>query len=112
MDSAKTMSATIRESLRRMPVLWRFIAPPKIHFDTSSQYWEERYARGGTSGAGSYGRLAQFKADVINGHVRAHNVARVVELGCGDGNQLSLAQYPSYLGLDVSSTAVQACKAK
>jgi hypothetical protein len=28
-------------------------------------YWQERYAEGGTSGAGSYGRLALFKAEVI-----------------------------------------------
>ena len=31
----------------------------------SQSYWKERYAKGGTLGAGSYGRLAQFKSEVI-----------------------------------------------
>ena len=33
-----------------------------------------------------------------------------MEFGCGDGNQLSLADYPSYVGLDVSKTAVRLCQ--
>jgi hypothetical protein len=36
-------------------------------------------------------------------------VESVVEFGCGDGNQLSLATYPRYIGLDVSATAVKLC---
>jgi len=32
----------------------------------SNKYWEERYAKGGNSGKGSYGKSAIFKADVIN----------------------------------------------
>jgi len=31
----------------------------------------------------------------------------VIEFGCGDGNQLRLAQYPRYLGIDVSEAAVE-----
>ena len=34
----------------------------------------------------------------------------IVEFGCGDGNQLALAEYPSYVGLDVSRTAIGLCK--
>ncbi|MCE2483437.1 MAG: class I SAM-dependent methyltransferase [Alphaproteobacteria bacterium] len=34
----------------------------------------------------------------------------MIEFGCGDGRQLRLAAYPSYLGLDVSPTAVQLCR--
>ena len=34
----------------------------------------------------------------------------VVEFGCGDGNQLSLADYPRYVGLDVSRTAIGLCQ--
>ncbi len=34
----------------------------------------------------------------------------VIELGCGDGNQLPLAAYPQYIGLDVSKTAIELCK--
>jgi len=33
----------------------------------------------------------------------------VIEFGCGDGNQLSLADYPAYIGLDVSETAIKLC---
>ena len=33
-----------------------------------------------------------------------------MEFGCGDGNQLSLADYPRYVGLDVSRTAIGLCQ--
>ena len=32
----------------------------------SKRYWEKRYAQNKTSGTGSYGKLAKFKADIIN----------------------------------------------
>jgi SAM-dependent methyltransferase len=80
-----------------------------IVFPSSRQYWEARYAGEGTSGKGSYGKLAAFKAEVLNGLVAAEGVRRVVEFGCGDGAQLSLAEYPEYVGLDVSPTAVALC---
>jgi hypothetical protein len=41
--------------------------------------------------------------------VKDNDVRTVVEFGCGDGSQLRLASYPSYLGLDVSPTAVGRC---
>ncbi len=78
----------------------------------SSKYWESRYAAGGNSGEGSYGRLAEFKADFLNNFTRDHDVLTAIELGCGDGNQLSMLKYPNYLGLDVSPTAVKICKRK
>ncbi len=78
-------------------------------FRGSARYWEERYAKGGTSGAGSYGAKAQWKADLVNDWVREFAVTSVVDLGCGDGNQLTLAHYPRYLGLDRSATAVRHC---
>lgn len=31
-------------------------------FSGSASYWENRYVRGGNSGAGSYNRLSEFKA--------------------------------------------------
>ena len=79
-------------------------------FVTSGSYWEARYAAGATSGTGSYDVLAQFKADVLNRFVRQQAVTSVIELGCGDGNQLSLADYPSYVGFDVAPSAVQRCR--
>jgi len=79
-------------------------------FPGSAAYWDKRYVRRGNSGAGSYGRLAEFKAEVLNRFVREQNVQTVIEFGCGDGNQLSLACYPHYIGVDVSPTAVSLCQ--
>jgi len=79
-------------------------------FPGSGAYWESRYAAKGNSGAGSYGRLAYFKAEVINNFVLKHDIQNIIEFGCGDGNQLSLAQYPKYTGFDVSETAIALCK--
>jgi SAM-dependent methyltransferase len=47
---------------------------------------------------------------VINSFVDRNAVGSVIELGCGDGAQLGLAHYPSYVGVDVSATAVARCK--
>lgn len=73
-------------------------------------YWENRYATGGNSGEGSYGAFAEFKANVLNPFVFEHGITTVIEFGCGDGNQLSLMQYPTYLGLDIAPTAVRRCR--
>lgn len=78
----------------------------------STEYWDERYTKGGNSGAGSYNRLADFKASVINRFVKKNNIDSVIEFGCGDGNQLSLANYPQYVGFDVSKKAIEICKSK
>lgn len=75
-------------------------------------YWETRYSGGGNSGAGSYNRLAQYKAAVLNDFVLQNHIHSVIEHGCGDGNQLGLAQYPQYLGLDVSPSAIRMCAAR
>ena len=90
--------------VRTMRTIYR-----KAKFPGSQVYWEQNYARGGTSGDGSYGQHAEFKAEVLNRFVRANDIQSVMEFGCGDGNQLSLATYPLYVGLDISKTAVQMC---
>lgn len=77
----------------------------------SAEYWERRYREGGSSGAGSYGRLAQFKADFVNALITRHRIASVLDLGCGDGNLLSLLDLPDYVGADVSPTALAECSA-
>ena len=82
----------------------------KHAFAGSQSYWEGRYAHQGTSGAGSYGKLAEFKAEVLNEFVAEHHINSVIELGCGDGNQLKLARYPKYSGFDVSDTAIRVCR--
>lgn len=77
---------------------------------SSARYWQERYAGGGTSGPGSYGRLAEFKAQVINSFVADNAIESVVEFGCGDGNQLSLYEMPRYVGIDVSPRIITECQ--
>jgi hypothetical protein len=97
----------LRFILKRIPFLWRYA--DQLTWRGSRSYWEARYSGGGNSGAGSYGHLAHYKADILNEFVALRQVKSVIEFGCGDGNQLSLAKYPSYIGLDVSNTAIQTC---
>lgn len=73
---------------------------------SSDSYWKNRYKRGGNSDAGSYGRLALFKAEYINGVIRRYKVADVIEFGYGDDNQLALFDAPRYLGYDISPECV------
>jgi hypothetical protein len=79
-------------------------------FPGSAQYWENRYAAGGNSGVGSYDKFAEFKADVINQFVVDRQIQSAIEFGCGDGNQLKLANYPHYIGFDVSDTIISLCQ--
>jgi hypothetical protein len=90
----------------------RILHGRRLEFENSAQYWEDRYAMGGTSGAGSYNRLAEFKAEFINKFVEDHSIKSVIEFGVGDGAQLSLAKYPSFVGVDVSPTILETCRAK
>ena len=59
---------------------------------------------------GSYGHAAQAKTDFLNAFIGQNAIQSVVEFGCGDGNQLSSAEYPRYVGLDVSKTAIGMCR--
>ena len=79
-------------------------------FEGSQSYWENRYLKKNNSGSGSYGRLALYKAEILNNFVLKHEIETIIEFGCGDGNQLSLANYPKYKGFDVSEKAVSMCK--
>jgi hypothetical protein len=81
-------------------------------FSSSANYWESRYRRGGNSGAGSYDRLAAFKAEVLNDFVAANEIDSIIEFGSGDGAQLDLANYPNYTGVDISTTVVEATRRK
>lgn len=109
----------MRQAIRRVlvgtpllgPFLWRVASLLRIAlFSGSRQFWETQYSRGGGSGPGSRGRLAEFKAEVVNSFVREQKVRSVIELGCGDGDQLSLATYPAYVGLDISRTVIGKCR--
>ena len=83
---------------------------PLLRFRNSRSYWEQRYRLGGDAGRGSFGEPARYKAAVLNAFVRQHQIQSVIEFGCGDGNQLQLADYPRYLGVDVSRAALAHCE--
>jgi SAM-dependent methyltransferase len=80
-----------------------------LEYVDTAAYWEKRYAVGLHSGDGSRDELARFKAETLNAFVAEHGVTSVLELGCGDGHQLLLAQYPRYVGLDIAGTAIDLC---
>lgn len=107
----------VKRLVKRTPVVrdiaraaLRQAAARKAAGFSSAAYWEERYRQGRNSGAGSYNKLAQFKADTINRFVADNRIQSVIEFGCGDGSQLKLASYPSYVGVDVSPTVLSATR--
>ena len=73
-------------------------------------FWEKTYSNNGTSGSGSYGAYALYKAAVLNKFVVENNIRHVTELGCGDGNQLGMFHFPFYTGVDVSETVIYKCR--
>ena len=106
----------VKKLVRNIPIVgpvaqsvYRRWISSAVPFANSRDYWIERYKSGGNSGAGSYDRLAEFKAEILNDFVSSESVETVIEFGCGDGNQLKIARYPSYVGFDVSPQAVKIC---
>jgi SAM-dependent methyltransferase len=109
--AATPLLGTAAYSVARLPVvkglrLWR----RRLKFPGSSFYWEQRYRQGGTSGSGSFGLLAKFKAEILNDFVARMGIHSVIEFGCGDGAQLALAEYPRYVGIDVAESSISACR--
>jgi SAM-dependent methyltransferase len=101
----------VRDLISPLPGVRRLsLLRQRAAFRGSARYWERNYARGGTSGPGSYHALAEAKAAFLNDFVRTRGIGSVIEFGCGDGNQLSLADYPAYIGLDVSRSALERCQ--
>jgi FkbM family methyltransferase len=78
----------------------------------TKEYWDSRYKSGGSSGEGSYGRLRDHKSYVINQFALSYGISGAIDLGCGDGNQLSSFQFQSITGFDISSEAIKICKNK
>ena len=74
---------------------------------SSGEFWNEHYKNNGNSGTGSYHRLAEFKAEIVNQFIKDEKIETVIEIGCGDGNQLSLIYYSNYTGVDVSEVIVE-----
>jgi len=107
---------TLRGQIQRVVLSLPIVGPAVIRLHAAlrrpnvREYWEGRYRSGGDSGSGSFGRLSQFKAEVLNELVSTRGIRSVVEFGCGDGHQLELARYPSYVGVDISESAVRRCR--
>jgi hypothetical protein len=115
--AVKDLVRPVLRPLRSLPVIGPLLRPERLlllqqrlRFTGSASFWERRYAGGLTSGNGSYGDSGAAKATFLNAFVNEHHVQSVIEFGCGDGHQLSLSNYPSYIGLDVSPTAIDMCK--
>ena len=76
-------------------------------FINSSQYWEDRYYYGGNSGRGSYLEEANIKANFLNNTIQKFDLDYIVDIGCGDGNNLGLFKSPNYFGIDLSETIIK-----
>jgi len=74
---------------------------------SSEKYWKSRYKHGGNSGSGSRDNLAQFKAFIINDFASKYKIDNVIEFGSGDGSQLKLFDFKTYIGYDVSPKAIE-----
>jgi hypothetical protein len=81
----------------------------RLAFPGSGAFWKNVYRQGGNSGPGSYGHLAEFKAEILNGFVQSKDIRTVIEFGCGDGSQLKLGKYPKYVGVDVAEVSIFRC---
>ena len=78
-QSPPSSDGRLRRAIRGIPIVGSWLVRAKrgldvrvrrMRFPGSAQYWDERYATGGTSGSGSYNRLAAFKAEILNEFVR------------------------------------------
>jgi len=76
------------------------------------EYWNKRYIHNLTSGKGSYDKLGEFKAQIINSFLKYICVKDVIDFGCGDGNQLKMINYSKYIGYDISEEAIKICRQK
>jgi hypothetical protein len=99
---------TTASKLSQLPV---FAHARRFTFPGSVAFWESVYREGGNSGPGSYGRLAEFKAEILNDFVRTKGIETVIEFGCGDGAQLQRMEYPEYVGVDVAAGSILRCSA-
>ena len=107
----------MKKTIKRIPIIssiiifiYRLYINQIDPFVNSESYWRSRYDNGGTSGDGSYGKLAKYKSNILNNFISKNYINSVIEFGCGDGNQLRLANYKSYIGFDISSKAILLCR--
>lgn len=111
------MISSIKKYLFRFPILLSITK--RIYFFLnrnkkfqSSSYWKLRYKKWWNSGAGSYGRLAKYKGEILNNFFRENNIQSAIEFGCWDGNNLKYYSIPRYVWLDISEHALSLCQEK
>lgn len=109
--------ANVKHILLKTPVIGSVLGAIYVHlhrrhFRGSHDYWIDRYLKGRDSGEGSYGVYSAFKAEILNRFVKENEVETVIEFGCGDGHQLSKADYPLYTGLDISEEVLHICRSR
>jgi SAM-dependent methyltransferase len=85
---------------------------PLVRFRGSRDYWEARYRLGGHSGSGSRGANADYKATTLNSFIALYGIESIIEFGCGDGHQLGMLDSVHYIGVDISRTVINACRAQ
>ena len=77
-------------------------------------FWDSRYASGGTSGAGSYGAEGMWKLHQIALATVGRGITSILDLGVGDGSMCAqvAGMYPlaEYVGVDVSAEGVALAK--
>jgi len=74
------------------------------------EYWEGRYKRGHSSGAGALGYQKIWKWRVITSHVKP--VDNVIDVGCGDLRFWAGRGCQAYLGIDISPTVIKSNREK
>lgn len=80
----------------------------------TKKFWTDRYSNFGngiftTSGYGSYGVLADYKANFLNTMFDIYGIKSVIDIGFGDGNQLSKLKVKDYTGFEIAQTAIDLC---
>ena len=73
-------------------------------------YWDRRYRRGGTSGAGSVGESRNWKWVLIERY--AGKVDEVVDVGCGDLSFWEGRDCEKYTGIEISEYIVEKNRAQ
>lgn len=76
-------------------------------FINSRNYWEKRYYYGGNSGKGSYAKDAIQKANFLNDTMLNYRLNNIIDVGCGDGNNLKIFNSDFYIGIDISKTVIE-----
>lgn len=72
------------------------------------EYWENIYASGGNSGAGSRGKLKDWKWSQITESIG--DTSNIVDIGCGDMKFIGGHEPINYVGIDISKTIIDVNK--